>query len=81
MGTLNVFVTIVGEEKAETNKLVEELLGMEGVTEAFELSGGLDILLRVTSDSLSEMNRTMETIRAMDGVKSADTYLILGRKS
>lgn len=81
MGTLNVFVTIVGEEKAETNKLVEDLLRMDGVTEAFELSGGLDILLRVSSDSLSDMNRTMESIRAMEGVKSANTYLILGRKS
>jgi DNA-binding Lrp family transcriptional regulator len=77
---LSVFIGIVSDEKVETGAIVEKLLAVEGVVEAFELTGSFDILLRAESGSVSELNAIVEGVRATEGVTSTQTYLILGRK-
>jgi DNA-binding Lrp family transcriptional regulator len=77
---LSVFIGIVSDEKVETGAIVESLLAVEGVVEAFELTGSFDILLRAESPSVTELNKIVEGVRATEGVTSTQTYLILGRR-
>jgi DNA-binding Lrp family transcriptional regulator len=78
---LSVFIGIVSDEKVETGAIVDGLLSVEGVVEAFELTGSFDILLRAESPSVTELNKIVEGVRATEGVTSTQTYLILGRKT
>jgi DNA-binding Lrp family transcriptional regulator len=77
---LDAFVTIKSADGADMGALAQALLKIEGVGEAFELSGGLDILLRVKSDSASEIKAIMEKIKAVDGIKATNSYLIIGER-
>jgi hypothetical protein len=77
---LSVFIGIISDEKVETGAVVDNLLGVEGVVEAFELTGSFDILLRAESASVTGLNGVVEGVRATEGVTSTQTYLILGRR-
>lgn len=78
---LSVFIGIVSDEKVETGAIVDGLLSVGGVVEAFELTGSFDILLRAESGSVTELNKIVEGVRATEGVTSTQTYLILGHRT
>lgn len=76
---MKVFVGIKSEGE-DIGELVQRLLGIEGVGEAYELSGTLDIMLRVDSGSASGVSSIMERIKATPGVKAATSHLVIGER-
>ncbi|HLD59825.1 MAG TPA: Lrp/AsnC ligand binding domain-containing protein [Candidatus Bilamarchaeaceae archaeon] len=74
---LSVFIGVMSDEKTTTGTIVDRLFEIKGVSEAFELTGSLDILVKAKSDSVTNLNKIVEQVRATDGVKSTSTYLIL----
>ena len=80
MDGLNVLVTIRNKEDAEIEKVVDALLKIDGVEQAYELTGGLDIMLRLKSDSASKGREMMEKIKSTDGVECTNSYLIIGER-
>ncbi len=80
MDGLNVLVTIRNKEEADLEKVLDSLLKIEGVEHAYELSGGLDIMLRLRSDSASAGREMMEKIKSTEGVQCTNSYLIIGER-
>lgn len=77
---LSVFIGIESDEKTHTSSIVTGLMEIEGVIEAYELTGSFDILIKAKSGSVTDLNNTVEKIRSTTGVKSTNTYLILEEK-
>ena len=77
---MKVFIALKTDDEADISFLAGRLLELDGVEEAFELSGGLDIMLRVSSDSVSAMKQIIGRIKATQGVKSTSSYLIIGER-
>ena len=80
MHGLNVIVTIVNNDDADTSTIIDNLMKMDGVVEAIELTGGFDIIVKVEAYSSSEMSKILEKIRATEGIKSADSHLMVGKR-
>ncbi|HSB46563.1 MAG TPA: Lrp/AsnC ligand binding domain-containing protein [Candidatus Bilamarchaeum sp.] len=75
---MKAFVGITGTDEKQVSAVAGRLASIEGVDEAIELAGPLDLMLRVSSDSASGMSRIMERIKATEGVMSATSYLVIG---
>lgn len=76
---MKVFVGIKSEGE-DVGELAGRLLRIDGVGEAYELSGTLDIMLSVRSESASGVSSIMERIKATPGVKAATSHLIIGER-
>ncbi|MEW6722959.1 MAG: Lrp/AsnC ligand binding domain-containing protein [Candidatus Micrarchaeota archaeon] len=74
---MRIFIAVKAGDHADAEGLARTLRGMEGIEEAYELSGSLDIMLKARSDSAAGLKGIVESVKAFPGVASANSYLII----
>ena len=76
-GNVSVFIGAVTDEKVKTAQISESLLKIRGVSQIWELTGSLDLLILVRSPSIQNINDVVEAVRASPGVVQTTSYLVL----
>lgn len=74
---ISIFIGAVTDEKVKTASISEALLKIGGVSQVWELTGSLDLLVLVRSPSIQAINDVVEAVRASPGVLQATSYLVL----
>jgi DNA-binding Lrp family transcriptional regulator len=74
---IRIFIGAVTDEKVKTASISEALLKINGVSQVWELTGSLDLLVLVRSPSIQAINDVVEAVRASPGVLQATSYLVL----
>ena len=74
---ISIFIGAVTDEKVKTASISEALLKINGVSQVWELTGSLDLLVLVRSPSIQAINDVVEAVRASPGVLQATSYLVL----
>ncbi|VVB56733.1 HTH-type transcriptional regulator LysM [uncultured archaeon] len=74
---ISVFIGAVTDEKVKTASISEALLKIRGVSQVWELTGSLDLLILVSSPSIQSINEVVEAVRAAPGVLQTTSYLVL----
>jgi len=75
--SISVFIGAVTDEKVKTASISVALLKIRGVSQVWELTGSLDLLILVKSPSIQAINEVVEAVRASPGVLQATSYLVL----
>lgn len=73
---LMAFVFIRVESDA-ISKVSSQIMRMEGVKEAYEVTGDIDIIAKVSAQNIDELSRIIFKIREIEGVQGTDTRIIL----
>jgi DNA-binding Lrp family transcriptional regulator len=74
---IGIFIGAVTDDKVKTAHISEQLLKIKGVTQIWELTGSLDLLILVRSSSIQSINEVVEAVRASPGVLQSTSYLVL----
>ncbi len=75
--SISVFISAVTDEKVKTASISEALLKIHGVSQVWELTGSLDLLILARSPSIQSINDVVEAVRASPGVLQTTSYLVL----
>ena len=75
--SISIFIGAVTDEKVKTAQISESLLKIKGVSQIWELTGSLDLLILVKSPSIQNINEVVEAVRASPGVIQTTSYLVL----
>ena len=70
------FVFIRVEAEA-ISKVSSQIMKIEGVKEAYEVTGDIDVIAKVSAQNVDELSRIIFKIREIDGVQGTDTRIIL----
>jgi DNA-binding Lrp family transcriptional regulator len=73
---LMAFVFIRVEADA-ISKVSSQIMKIEGVKEAYEVTGDIDVIAKVSAQNVDELSRIIFKIREIDGVQGTDTRIIL----
>ncbi|MBS7654594.1 MAG: Lrp/AsnC ligand binding domain-containing protein [Candidatus Bathyarchaeia archaeon] len=73
---LMAFVFIRVESDA-ISKVSSQIMNIEGVKEAYEVTGDIDIIAKVSAQNIDELSRIIFKIREISGVQGTDTRIIL----
>ncbi|MBS7634758.1 Lrp/AsnC ligand binding domain-containing protein [Candidatus Bathyarchaeota archaeon] len=73
---LMAFVFIRVESDA-ISKVSSQIMKIEGVKEAYEVTGDIDIIAKVSAQNIDELSRIIFKIREISGVQGTDTRIIL----
>jgi DNA-binding Lrp family transcriptional regulator len=73
---LMAFVFIRVEAEA-ISKVSSQIMKIEGVKEAYEVTGDIDVIAKVSAQNVDELSRIIFKIREIDGVQGTDTRIIL----
>lgn len=73
---LMAFVFIRVEADA-VSKVSSQIMKIEGVKEAYEVTGDIDVIAKVSAQNVDELSRIIFKIREIDGVQGTDTRIIL----
>jgi len=69
-----ILVKVSPEFSREANK---EILGIKGVTEVYELTGDVDLLLRVQAVDVEELSKIVFRVRETPGIQETDTRMVI----
>lgn len=59
------------------SKVASQIVKIEGVEEAHEVTGDIDIIARVSARNIDELSKIVFKIREIDGVQGTDTRIVL----
>lgn len=69
-----VFIRV---EADAISKVSSQIMKIEGVKEAYEVTGDIDVIAKVSAQNVDELSRIIFKIREIDGVQGTDTRIIL----
>lgn len=69
-----VFIRV---ESDALSKVSSQIMKIEGVKEAYEVTGDIDIIAKVSAQNIDELSRIIFRIREISGVQGTDTRIIL----
>ncbi|MEM2961310.1 MAG: Lrp/AsnC ligand binding domain-containing protein [Candidatus Bathyarchaeia archaeon] len=70
------FVFIRADIEA-VSRVASQIIEIEGVEEAYEVTGDFDIIAKVSAHNMDELSRVIFKIREIDGVQGTDTRIVL----
>lgn len=76
---LTGIVSIKTEPHIYTTNIIRRIVGINGVSEAFETSGDYDIITYVQAKDVAALNECLEAIRNTKGVEATTTRVVLKR--
>ena len=74
---ISVIIGANTNEKIKTSKIIQRLCNLKNITEIYEVTGPLDLIMFAQSDSISAINSLIESVRTCEGIKKATTHLVL----
>lgn len=77
---MRAIVTVRAADGADLEAVSGKLMGIEGVERAYELSGGLDMMLMIRSESASGMKSIIDAVKSAPEVREASSFLVIGEK-
>lgn len=69
-----VFIRVGG---TSVPKVASQIMEIEGVEEAYEVTGDIDIIARISAQTIDDLNKTIFRIREISGVQGTDTRIVL----
>ena len=76
---LTGLVSIKTEPHIYTTNIIRRIITINGVSEAYEISGDYDIIAHVQAKDVASLNECLEAIRNTKGVEATTTRIILKR--
>lgn len=73
---LKAFVFIRVEIDA-VSRVASQIVKIEGVEEAHEVTGDIDIIAKVSANNIDDLSKIIFKIREISGVQGTDTRIIL----
>lgn len=73
---LKAFVFIRVEVDA-VSRIASQIIKIEGVEEAHEVTGDIDIIAKVSAHNIDDLSRIIFKIREISGVQGTDTRIVL----
>lgn len=73
---LKAFVFIRVEVDA-ISRVASQIMKIEGVEEAHEVTGDIDIIARVSANNIDDLSKIIFKIREISGVQGTDTRIVL----
>ncbi|MBS7607493.1 Lrp/AsnC ligand binding domain-containing protein [Candidatus Bathyarchaeota archaeon] len=73
---LMAFVFIRVEVDA-VSRVASQIIKIEGVEEAHEVTGDIDIIARVSARNIDDLSKLIFKIREIEGVQGTDTRIVL----
>ncbi|MCX8170517.1 MAG: Lrp/AsnC ligand binding domain-containing protein [Candidatus Bathyarchaeota archaeon] len=68
-------------EVDQVSKVASQIMKVEGVEEAHEVAGDIDIIARVSARNIDDLSKIIFKIRGINGVQSTDTRIVLASYS
>ncbi|MEM2029282.1 MAG: Lrp/AsnC ligand binding domain-containing protein, partial [Candidatus Bathyarchaeia archaeon] len=69
-----VFIKV---EVDQVSKVASQIMKIEGVEEAHEVAGDIDIIAKVSARNIDDLSKIIFRIRGINGVQGTDTRIVL----
>lgn len=76
-GNVDAFILITLEKNAKSPKVISEIKNMKEVISAYEISGGIDIILHSTFLNTEHFNSFVDNLNTIDGIAKTNCKVIM----